>query len=310
MELDALKNEVATLTCETAGVEFKSAADIGDRRFWPQIVRSVVAMYNSGGGAIVFGLDSVGKPVGGDLAAIRKLDPIQVSDKAKHYTDCPIPDVLCMEFEKDGAKYPGWVIPAGLIPLPFSRPGDVHTGQGKPEKLFYTGQIYVRRGAASVPMDAGDMAVMAERIRTAARKEFAEQIGQFAVVPEGHTIQVLPPGAVVTASTSNNAVRLTNDPTAPSAVVLDKFTTHPHRQRELVSRLANRIHGCRANGHDIVCIRKVFASEIEAKGYVYMPPHSSPHYADEFVDWIAGRIEDDPAFFEKTRAACKYAKRA
>lgn len=149
------------------------------------------------------------------------------------------------------------------------------------------------------------MAVMAERIRTAARKEFAEQIGRFAVVPEGHTIQVLPPGAVVTVAAPSNAVRLTNDPTAPSAVVLDKFTTHPHRQRELLSRLATRIPGCRANGHDIVCIRKVYASEIEAKGFVYMPRHSSPHYADEFVDWIAGWIADDPAFFEKTRAVCK-----
>src|SRR5437773_10750594 len=101
MELDALKNEVATLTCETATVEFKSGVDANDRRYWVQIVRSVVAMYNSSGGVIVFGLDSGGKPVGGDLAAIRAMDPIQVSDKVKHFTDRPIPDVLCLEFEKD-----------------------------------------------------------------------------------------------------------------------------------------------------------------------------------------------------------------
>jgi len=214
------------------------------------------------------------------------------------------------EFEKNGGTFPGWIIPAAVSPVPFSRQGDVHNGQGKPEKLFYPGQVYVRRGAASVPADAGDMALMAERIRTAARQEFAAQIGRFAVVPEGHTIQVLPPGSVVSGATPAGSVRITTDPNAPNAVIVDKFKTHPYRQTELVKRLATRIPGSRINGHDITCIRKMFASEIEAKDFVYQPPHSSRHYADDFAEWIVGQIGQDPAFLEKTRAACKKATAA
>ncbi len=305
MDLAALKNEVATLSCETAAVEFKSTTDTTDARLWVQLIRSVMAMHNSGGGVIVFGLDSDGQPMASDLTAMPAVDPVHISDKAKHYTDRPLPGVVCEEFDKNGGTFPGWVIPAAASPVPFSRHGDVHNGQGKPDKLFYAGQIYVRRGAASVPADAGDMAVIAERIRNLARQEFAAQIGRVAVVPEGHTIQVLPPGSVVSGSTPAGSVRITTDPNAPGAVIVDKFKTHPHRQTELVKRLATRIPGGRINGHDIVCIRKMFASEIEAKGFVYLPPHSSPHYADDFAEWIVGRIGQDPAFLEKTRAACK-----
>lgn len=305
MDLAEMKNEVSTLCCETAAVEFKSTTDTKDVRFWVQLIRSVLAMHNTGGGIIVFGLDSAGQPVRSDLSAIRAIDPIQVSDKAKHYTDRPLAGVVREEFERSGGTFPGWIIPPAISPVPFSRQGDVHNGQGKPEKLFYPGQVYVRRGAASVPADAGDMTLIAERIRTAARQEFAAQIGRFAVVPEGHTIQVLPPDSVVSSAAPAGSVRITTDPNAPAAVIVDKFKTHPHRQKELIKRLATRIPGGRINGHDIVCIRRMFASEIEANGFVYLPPHSSPHYADDFAEWIVGRIGQDPAFLDKTRAACK-----
>lgn len=305
MDLAALKNEVATLSCETAKVEFKSTTDTSEARFWVQLIRSVMAMHNSGGGVIVFGLDSAGQPVGGDLTALRAIDPVHISDKAKHYTDRPLPGVVREEFDKNGGTFPGWIIPAAASPVPFSRHGDVHNGQGKPEKLFYAGQIYVRRGAASVPADAGDIALIAERIRNLARQEFAAQIGQFAVVPEGHTIQILPPGGVVSGSTPAGSVRITTDPNAPGAVIVDKFKTHPHNKTELVKRLLTRIPGIRITGHDIACIRKVYASEIEPKDFVWRPVRCPPQYPEEFIEWIAGRIGQDPAFLEKTRAARK-----
>lgn len=305
MDVAACKNEVAMLQCETASVEFKSAFDTNDRRLWPQLIRSVIAMHNSGGGVIVFGLGSDGEPAGTDVCAVLKCDPIQISEKVKHYTDRPLPNVLVESFSKGSANYPGWIIPSASVPLPFSRHGDVHNGKEKPEKLFHPGQVYVRRGPSSVPADAEDFAQIVSRIRSLERQEFAAQIGKFAVVPPGHTIQVLAPGAVVSSSAPAGAVRITDDPSAPAAIVVDKFKTHPHRQRELVQRLATRIPGCRANGHDITCIRKLYASEIEAKGFIYNPPHSSPHYSDDFAEWIVGRIGSDPAFLDKTRAALK-----
>lgn len=305
MDLAAFKVEIATLTCETSCVEFKSATDGTDARFWVQIVRSVVAMNNSEGGAIVFGLDSTGQPSGTRVDSIRMIDPVEISDKVKHYTGQPLSDVRVMEFEKHGATWPGFVVQRGTQLIPFSRPGDVHNGQGKPDKLFQAGQLYVRRGASCVAADARDFALIVERIRNEARREFAEQIGQFAVLPAGHMVQVVPTNGHLTQSGPSQAIRVTDDPSATTAVVIDKFVTHPHRQRDLIARLATKIPGCRANTHDIVCIRKVHASEIEEKRFIYRPPHASPHYSNEFADWIAGRIESDPAFLEKTRSAAR-----
>jgi hypothetical protein len=305
MELAALKVEVATLSCEIAAVEFKSAINTKEPRFWVQLARSVLAMHNSGGGVIVFGLDSSGQPVGGDLTAVRAIDPVQVSDKSKHYTDRPLPGVQREEFEKNGGTYPGWIIPPALIPLPFSRTGDVHTGLGKPEKLFHPGQIYVRRGASSVPADAGDMAVIAERIRTAAREEFARQMTGLVGLPAGHEVKGVPAGTILTVPAPTSNVRLIDDPTVPGSVGFDMFDKYPYRQKELIALLSTRLSACRINQFDIKCIKRVYAAEIEAEKLLYSPLHSSAHFSDETVEWIAGRIGEDAAFLDKTRAAYK-----
>ena len=268
-------------------------------------MRSVIAMHNAGGGVIVFGLDSSGNRTVGTLNAVREIDPIQISQKAEHYTGRSLPDVVREEFSKHGSTYPGWIVPPAVIPVPFSRAGDVHHGHGKPEKLFYPGQLYVRRGAASVPADAGDMALIVERIRSASRQEFAAQIGKFAVVPEGHTLHVLPPGAVVTTNNAVGLMRITTDPNAPAAVVVDKYITHPHRQTDLLNLLATRPFGVRANSHDILCIRKVYEKEIKDNDFVWTPPRAAPQYKEEFAHWIAGQIVHDSTFLETTRAAFK-----
>ncbi|MGH7245214.1 MAG: RNA-binding domain-containing protein [Phycisphaerales bacterium] len=310
MDTAALKNEIATIRCEHATIEFKSHADFADKRCELQLIRSIVAMHNSGGGTIVFGLDSHGEPLGIDIAATRAIDPIVLSDKVRAFTGRPLAGIIRDEFERGGCSFPGWIIPGAAVPVPFAKDGDLHVGQGKPEKLFHKGQIYVRRGASSVPADAGDMELCAEKIRSSARQVFAAEIGRFAVVPPGHTIQVLAPGSVVTGSAPEQRVRVTDDPDAPGAVIVDRFRTHPHRQKELVQRLATRLPGHRVNGHDIACIRKVYATEIESKGFLYLPPHSSRHYSEGFADWIVGRIEADPNFLDKTRQRCKLATAA
>lgn len=305
MDVATIKVEIATLSCETAQVEFKSATDTGSPRFWPQLIRSVLAMHNSGGGVIVFGLDSAGQPVGGDLSALCAIDPVQVSDKVKHYSDRPLPGIVRDEFEKGGGTYPGWIIPGATVPLPFSRPGDVHIGQSKPEKLFFPGQVYVRRGASSVPADAGDMAIIAERIRTAAREEFANQMTGLVGLPAGHEVKGVPAGTILRVPVPTSCVRLTDDPTEPGCVGVDMFKQYPYRQKELLAQLSTRIPGVRVNQFDMQCIKKLYASEIEVKRLSYSPPHSSVHFSDDTVEWIMAHISADPAFLDKTRSACK-----
>lgn len=83
------------------------------------------------------------------------------------------------------------------------------------------------------------------------------------------------------------------------------FKTHPHRQRELLKRLAVRLPTFKVNQHDMQSIRRAFAAEIESKGLVYVPLHNSAHFSEGLVDRIAGKIESDPGSLEQTKAKCK-----
>lgn len=254
---------------------------------------------------IVFGLLSTGQKVLVDLSNVWEIDPVDISNKALHHTDRPLPGVVRETFQKHRSDFPGWIIPGGGYPVAVARPGDVHNEKSKPEKLFHPGQVYVRRGAQSVPAGAIDPALIADRIRMSARQESAKEIGQLAVVPPGSTAHVVHGQSDKTPNGSIGPVRITTDCTAPTALVVDKFQTHPLRQTEVVKALRRRIAGCGVNGNDIGCIRHVHANEIERKGFIYHAPRVSPYHSNEIVEWIVAHVVSDPAFLDKTRAEYK-----
>ena len=71
---------------ESKTVEFKSEFDPTSRGAWCEILKDVVAMANSGGGAIVFGLEGGGRPSGVDIEGVLGLDPAEVVDQVFAYT--------------------------------------------------------------------------------------------------------------------------------------------------------------------------------------------------------------------------------
>ncbi len=135
-----------------------------------------------------------------------------------------------------------------------------------------------------------------------------DDIGQIVNMPEGHTVAFVSRAMPDSSQPPPHAVRVTDDPTAPFGIVIDRNHTHPYRQKEVIARLATLLPGRRINQHDMQCVRKVFADEIEAGGFVYRPLHSSAQYSEGLVDWIVGKASEDPSFFESARAACKQPK--
>jgi hypothetical protein len=310
METAALKNEVATVRAETDHIDFKSRFDPDAARDWCEIIKDIIAMHNSQGGAILFGLDSSGCDAGDATGLARPVDPADVINKVRKYTGQALHDFRVEDFERNGRTYRGWVIPAAEVPVPFKKPGTWKNADGRQDRSFSVGQVYFRHGAASEPANIEDMAAWKERVAASARQKMHEEMGKLVSVPGGHSVQIVPDGATVQVPSVADRVRVTDDPSAPGCVVVDRFTTHPHRQKELIARLVTRLPAFRVNQFDVLCVRRVYAAEIDAKGFVYMPAHSSAHYSDKFVDWIAGKIGDDPAFLDKTRGAYKQVRAA
>jgi len=83
--LDLLQKALHTKR-ETRNIEFKEAFDPNSSQDWCELIKDIVAIANSGGGIILFGVDSVGKVSGTSVQPIARLDPADVSNKISKYT--------------------------------------------------------------------------------------------------------------------------------------------------------------------------------------------------------------------------------
>lgn len=73
--MDELIKKALSATQEADDIEFKSAIDVNSKKDWVDIIKDIVALANSGGGVIVFGVDDHGFPSNFDTTEILKYDP-------------------------------------------------------------------------------------------------------------------------------------------------------------------------------------------------------------------------------------------
>ena len=303
MDRAVLKNEVAAVQAETGNIDFKSMFDPCSGRDWCEIIKDIVAMHNSGGGVIVFGLDSFGRDAGGETGQI--VDPAHVIDKVRKYTGQVLYGLEVEVFHRNGKQYTGWVIPGANVPVPFKEPGTWEKPDGKQQNVFSRGQLYFRHGAKSEYASFEDMVAWKERVADAARRRMYEDMGKIVSVPAGHEVQIVPQGFGVRPATLPETVRVTDDPTAPGCLVIDKFKTHPLRRMDLLRHIAIRIPGKSVGAFDVQCIRRVFELELRELDLIYEPLHGSPHYSEKIIDWIAARISENSRFIDEARAQYK-----
>ena len=71
---------------ESKYIEFKEKFDVQSSQHRCEIVKDIVAISNSGGGCILFGVNNDGSPSGYDISSFLELDPAIITDKiAKVY---------------------------------------------------------------------------------------------------------------------------------------------------------------------------------------------------------------------------------
>jgi hypothetical protein len=77
---------------ESRPVDFKASMDVESTGDWCEAIKDIVAMANSGSGAIVFGVDDHGKLSDADLTPLLALDSAKVVDKIAPYTGVQFAD--------------------------------------------------------------------------------------------------------------------------------------------------------------------------------------------------------------------------
>ncbi len=175
-------------TRESKHVEFKEEFDTTAPGGWCELIKDIAAIANSGGGIIVFGLDSAGIPAGVSVDNIRSIDPADIGNKLAKYTG---PVDLEFEFrslEKEGHPLVGLLIQPVSIPLVFQKPGTYDIGGGKQRTAFGVGTIYFRHGAKSEPGTTEDIRRVVERQLERIRKDWVKGVRRVVQAPPGSQI--------------------------------------------------------------------------------------------------------------------------
>lgn len=200
---------------ESKYIEFKQDFDTDSAGEWCEVIKDIVAIANSGGGVIVFGLDNCGTPTRASLHKLSQVDPADITNKISKYTGSVPLEFEIRELVKDGNVLQCFIIQAVSIPIVFQKPGTYDAGAGKQKSAFGSGTVYFRHGAKSEPGTTDDIRNAIERQLEAIRKSWLKGVKKVVQAPQGSQIVALHPiPAHGNPSFSAMTVRAVRDPKA------------------------------------------------------------------------------------------------
>lgn len=210
-----LISKALAATSESKHVEFKQVFDPNSHANWCEVVKDIVAIANSGGGIIIFGLTSSGEPSGEPVEGIRNADPADIANKIAKYTGPVDLEFEVRELKKGTNSLVGLIIQGGAYPLVFQKPGTYETEPGKQKTAFAVGTVYFRHGAKSEPANTEDLRKAIDRQVVHVRKAWMSGVRKVVYSPPGSRILTAsPPRGTTSVPQVATTVRVVSDPKA------------------------------------------------------------------------------------------------
>lgn len=286
---------------ESKYIEFKKSFDISSNGEWLEILKDIVAIANTGGGVILFGIKDNGEVEDGDYSSISSLDPAVLTDKIFKYTSIHFSDFEISDCEKDDKQIVGIRIFPSQTPLVFTKPGTYAVDSKKQKTAFSQGSVYFRHGAKSSPGNSNDLKMFFEKMLRKERKSLLQGVRKIVQAPQGSQVKVLPPEVFETDSPSAMPIRIVDDLTAPAYHKLNPDQTHPHRQKEVIAEVNNSLPDkYQINSYDIQVTRKIHKLDSQEK-FSYNPKFGPRQYSTELINWLIKQFKKDNSFFKSTR---------
>lgn len=177
---------------ESKQIEFKSAFDPSSNRDWCEIIKDIVAIANSGGGIIIFGISDEGSPSSESTECVSRIDLADIANKIGKYARWPDPQVEIVTIERHGSKFPAFhILPVNDLVV-FEKPGTYEQIDGKQRTAFGQGTIYFRHGAKSETATSEDLRTFFNRRFNALRDSWIKQVKRVTKAPEGSKVLVAP----------------------------------------------------------------------------------------------------------------------
>lgn len=212
---DIDRDKAVSAKRESKHLEFKEKFDPNVARDWCSIVKDIVALANSGGGTIVFGVKDDGSSSGEDVSAVLRIDPAQITDKIAKYTAEQFGEFAMQEADREGCKIAILQVGCSPIPMVFTQPGTYDAGGGKQETIFSRGSVYFRHGAKSEPANSADLRTSIEREIARIKKLWLGNIRKVVNAPIGHKVKFLPPEVIESNLPDTLSIRIVDDLNAP-----------------------------------------------------------------------------------------------
>lgn len=190
--MDKLLQRGLEAKSESKHLEFKIEFDVSSKQSWAEIIKDVVAISNSGGGLMLFGVTDQGEATGYDIAPLIELDPATISDKIHKYTGVHFSGFSLSLQHKFGIPIACLEIEATKSPIVFSKPGTYDIGRGKQKTAFSQGTVYFRHGAKSEPGTYEDLREFIEIRISEERKQILNNFKKIISLPEDHEVLVAP----------------------------------------------------------------------------------------------------------------------
>ncbi|MBI3875600.1 MAG: putative DNA binding domain-containing protein [Verrucomicrobia bacterium] len=291
--------------CESPTLDFKARLDVESKSEWLEVIKDLVAMANSGGGIILFGVNDDGQPNGEPCEEILNYDTAKIGDKIRKYSGVNLSPVSIFPGMRAGQAIAGISVGGSSVPIVFTADGQYTNNHQQEKFAFRQGTVYFRHGTKSEPGTTEDLRQYGAREVEAVRTSWLTRIRQVVEAPLTSSIVVVPKEGVRLDEASETRIRITDDPTVPAHRLADPNLTHPHRQKEVIVHVNTAFgKGVAISAHDILSVRKVYRINTKPE-YCYHGNFSSPTYSKVFVDWLIGQFRADAQFFEKAKAAYK-----
>lgn len=165
-------------------LDYKLLYDLSSQRHKVELVCDLVSMANTHGGYIVLGVgnsEEVGRlytPVGLSNESLRELDITKIHDLVATYVTSRLHILLQVHSlpELDGKTFVLLYVAQGDdLPVIFAKDGQYHE-DGRSRTKFHCGEIFVRRGVASVRADQNDMRQIVSHIRRREKEKWTEEM--------------------------------------------------------------------------------------------------------------------------------------
>ena len=237
---------------------------------WAKLVRDVVALANSGGGVVLFGVTRSGDASGADLTPVPGIS--QLVERICETTDADFDDLEFVDAMKQGKIVRALVVGPALTPL------------------VIDGAVLVRHGARSAPATSADIAAAIDRRVKTAQREWLHTMRRAITEPQAETARI----------------RVVEDKNAPAYRLVDYDKTHPYRQKELLAAFRERVPDRQVNQFDLLAIRHMHHTD-ERPEFSHQSLFGTRQYSQKFLDWLVAQAQRDPQFFEAARA--EYSRR-